>query len=161
MLGATLVFLYRSTDDPRIVRVILAPKPCNFRRVEKKKRAMPNVLGDGDVDDSTEAALEGSLHLRGAKVEAVREHGEGVAADPEPAEAEPKKDKGDDRRLEATRVTSLSARSSFSVTADLPVGASGGWTSWNRVLAWIFLQFVGFRLGPLSSTPLWKPTKKA
>ena len=40
MLGATLIFLYHSTEDPRIVRVILAPRPCNFRRIEKKKRAM-------------------------------------------------------------------------------------------------------------------------
>ena len=32
---AMLIFLYRSTEDPRIVRVILAPKRCNFRRIEK------------------------------------------------------------------------------------------------------------------------------
>ena len=36
VLGVTLIFLYRSTEDPPIVRVILAPKPCNFRRIEKK-----------------------------------------------------------------------------------------------------------------------------
>ena len=37
VLGAMLIFLYRSTEDPRIVRVILAPNPCNFRRLEKKE----------------------------------------------------------------------------------------------------------------------------
>lgn len=36
VLGAMLTFLYRSTEDPRIVRVILAHKPCNFHRREKK-----------------------------------------------------------------------------------------------------------------------------
>ena len=35
--GTTFIFLYRSTEDPRIVRVILAPKPCNFRCIEKKR----------------------------------------------------------------------------------------------------------------------------
>ena len=35
VLEATSLFLYRSTGDPRIVRVILAPKPCNFHRIEK------------------------------------------------------------------------------------------------------------------------------
>ena len=30
VLGAMLIFLYRSTGDPRIVRVILAPEPMQF-----------------------------------------------------------------------------------------------------------------------------------
>ena len=37
VLEATLFFLCRATEDPRIVRVILAPKPWNFRRIEKKE----------------------------------------------------------------------------------------------------------------------------
>ena len=34
-LGAMLMFQYRSTGDPRIVRVILAPQPCNFHRIRR------------------------------------------------------------------------------------------------------------------------------
>ena len=30
VLGAMLIFQYRSTGDPQFVRVILAPEPCNF-----------------------------------------------------------------------------------------------------------------------------------
>ena len=37
VLGAKLIFQYRSTGDPRSVRVILAPEPCNFHRIEKKR----------------------------------------------------------------------------------------------------------------------------
>ena len=46
VLRATLIFQYRSTEDPRIVRVILAPKPCNFRRIAKKKRSHANLSTD-------------------------------------------------------------------------------------------------------------------
>ena len=30
VLGTMLIFLYRSTGDPQIVHVILAPEPCKF-----------------------------------------------------------------------------------------------------------------------------------
>jgi len=33
VLGAMLIFQYRSTRDPQFVRVILAPEPCNFHRI--------------------------------------------------------------------------------------------------------------------------------
>ena len=33
VLGTTSIFLFRSTEDPRIVHVILAPKPRNLHRI--------------------------------------------------------------------------------------------------------------------------------
>ena len=42
-----LIFQYRSTGDPQLVRVILAPEPCNFHRIVVKKlqeRVAPFVL---------------------------------------------------------------------------------------------------------------------
>ena len=39
VLGAMLIFQYRSTGDPQFVRVILAPKSCNFHRIEKRSHA--------------------------------------------------------------------------------------------------------------------------
>ena len=39
-----LIFLYRSTGDPRIVRVILAPEPCNFHRFEKHANSFHQYL---------------------------------------------------------------------------------------------------------------------
>ena len=45
VLGTMLIFEYRSTEDPRIVRVILTPEPRNFHRIEKKKKkkVMPDL----------------------------------------------------------------------------------------------------------------------
>ena len=51
--GACKSSLYRSTKDPRIVRAILTPGPCNFHRIRRldaivvkklQERAAPIVL---------------------------------------------------------------------------------------------------------------------
>ena len=43
VLGTMLIFLYRSTGDPRIVHVILAPEPCNLYHIDDERETMMTV----------------------------------------------------------------------------------------------------------------------